>query len=76
MKLPTLEQAAAAIDALAGAGQTVAAARDLVEIVTDLFADKPADQFELRARYKEARARTDAALDNLDEAIAERRSKP
>lgn len=75
MKLPTLQEARNAIGALAtitGHGETVKAADQLVGIVIDLFDDQPADQATLKGDYEEAKARTDAALDRLDTAIAER----
>jgi len=78
LKLPTLQEARAAIDKLAavtGHSATVEAAEDLVGIVVDLFDGKPDDQETLKLTYAEARKRTDAALDRLDSAIADRQSR-
>lgn len=74
LKVPTFQQAHAAIDALAtltGHADTVKAASGLVDIVVDLF-DSPDDQAELKGAYAAARKRTDTALDRLDTAIADR----
>jgi hypothetical protein len=68
LKFPTLDQALAAVDALESMGGTVGAAAGLVGIVADLF-DNPKDQQALKDRYAEQKARTDAALDRLENAI-------
>lgn len=68
MKLPSFETALSAISALTGAGPGIAAASGLVNVVIDLFDGEPDKQEDLRAKYEQAKAGTDAALDRLDEA--------
>jgi len=75
LKLPTLQQATDAIDALGrltGHSAEVNAANSLVAIVVDLFDGQPREQAQLQATYAAAKERTDASLARLDTAIADR----
>jgi hypothetical protein len=70
LKFPTIDQALDAVDMLANVPGSVGAAAGLVNIVVDMFTS-PRDQDTLKARYEEVKARTDAALDRLDQAIVD-----
>ncbi len=73
MKLPSLETALAAIGSLSAAGPTFLAGVELANIVVDLFDERPDDQAELKAKLADSRAKALAALDDLDDAIADAR---